>query len=87
MNYALSLFATAPKVTKNAAPADKRLKINSHAAQENNSARRNRASDIFSYLNSQSRQNLHELILLTPFLRGGSHWSIGVMPMFKLNDR
>jgi hypothetical protein len=35
----LSLFATAPKVTKNAAPADKRLKINSHAAQENKLSR------------------------------------------------
>ncbi|MFO7370472.1 MAG: hypothetical protein R6X09_09405 [Bacteroidales bacterium] len=31
----LSLFATAQKVTKKAAAADKRLKINSRATQEN----------------------------------------------------
>jgi hypothetical protein len=31
----LSLFAAAQKVTKNAAAADKRLKINSHSVQEN----------------------------------------------------
>jgi hypothetical protein len=35
----LSLFATAPKVTKNAAAADKRLKINSHTAKENKLSR------------------------------------------------
>ncbi len=35
----LSLFAAAQKVTKKAAAADKRLKINSHITQENKLSR------------------------------------------------
>jgi len=48
-NY-LSLFATAQKVTKNAAAADKRLKINSCAIQENKLGRRNRPQTYFLIL-------------------------------------
>jgi hypothetical protein len=45
--YLLSLFAAAQKVTKNAAAADKRLKINSVATQENKLGRTNRPQTYF----------------------------------------
>jgi hypothetical protein len=43
----MSLFPTAGKVTKRAAAADKRLKINSGAIQENKLGRRNRPQTYF----------------------------------------
>ncbi len=46
-NPFLSLFPIAGKVTKRAAAADKRLKINSCATQENKLGRRNRPQTYF----------------------------------------
>jgi len=57
------------KVPKNAAASEKIAKNQFIPLKENNSPRRNRGSDRFSFL------TLHELIFFTHFFKGGSYVS------------
>jgi hypothetical protein len=59
--FYLTFLQQRKKVTKNAAAAEKIAKNQFIALKENNSPRRNRGSDIFSFL------TLHSLIFLTHF--------------------
>jgi hypothetical protein len=77
----LSLFPSAGKVTKRAAAADKRLKINSHSAQENKLGRRNRPQTYFLIRIHKAGKACNELIFLTPFLRGGLRYFMGADPL------